>query len=91
MAFGLSVEKWVGVSTGRDGERDVVKGVSSQALEGETHSKCEEESEWYVAGAWGHRGAWREISGAEGQRVGLCKALRGPDTSLEATGSLKVC
>ena len=59
MALGLSVEKWVGVSTGRYGGRDEVEGTGSQAPEGETHGKCEEESEWFLAGAGGteeHRG-----------------------------------
>lgn len=35
----------------------------------ESQSVCEKESEWHLAGAWVHRGIWREMAGRENQTV----------------------
>ena len=48
-----------------------MEGTGSQALEGETHGKCEEESEWCLAGAGGteeHEGRFLGQS-TEGSRL----------------------
>lgn len=55
MAFWLSVEKCVGSTWVEMQEGIRQRGQYSQTLEDESHSMCKGESEWCLAGAWGHR------------------------------------
>lgn len=56
MVFWLSVEKCVASTWAEMQEGITQRRQHSQTLEDESHCMCEGESEWCLAGAWGHKG-----------------------------------
>lgn len=79
MAFGLSVEKWVG-SMGRDRGRNQAEGTAERNPGGRKARACVKRR---VSGIWLEPGCTEEYGGRWlGERVRQCKTLRGPNASL---------